>query len=87
MALTTAVGDDDLNIHKLNALGIVGYAVANFVPILRGNMQRKQQPLFKTSKMDKSDKSSDFIELCDGLWKCLEQNEQLSSLLVCNLLI
>ena len=86
MALTTAVGDDNLNIQKLNALRIVGYAVANFVAILRGDMERKY-PFLKAFKRDKSDKSSDFIELCDGLWKCLKQNEQLSSLLVCNSLI
>ena len=81
VAYATAHADDDLNIQKLNALRIVGNAVADFLPILSENLRRKNS-FFKSLKKPKGDRSSYLIEDCQGLWNCLEQNKHLPSLLV-----
>lgn len=81
MAYTTTHADDDLNIQKLNALRIVGNAVADFLPILSENLRRKNS-FFKSLKKTKGDKSSCLIGHCQGLWNCLEQNKHLPALLV-----
>ena len=81
VAYTTAHADDDLNIQKLNALRIVGNAVADFLPILSENLQRKHSFIESLAK-PRGDKSSHLIEYCQGLWNCLEQNKHLPSLLV-----
>ena len=73
VAYTTATGEDELNILKLNSLRFIGNALANFIPVLGG-----LSPIVSQQE----DCSSDLIKLCDGLWDLLEQNSKLPSLLV-----
>lgn len=74
VAYTTATGDDELNILKLNSLRFIGNALANFTFVLKDGLP-------PTDDINK-DRSHDLIELCHGLWDLLEQNSNLPSLMV-----
>lgn len=74
---------DELDVKKLNALRIVGHAVAEFVATLRKNLQGRYS-FFNSVERVNSDKSSYLIKFCQGLWTSLEKNKQLPFLLVCS---